>query len=112
MGVTLGVVVAACAVAGRTRAGRIVEVAVAGGAVVLCACVCSLAGGLVAHLGMKNGWAVLPESIVRQVGHVYRVGFSYGLECGAVFGGVAGAVLAGAHMLWRRGLGHDNENET
>jgi len=102
LGLTLGALVAACAVVGGRRVAKLRDLAVAGIGVLICMCLCSLISAGGAYLLVRFGWASLPESVGRQVGGVYRVAFSYGLDVGAIGGGFIAALIWGSFIFKRR----------
>ncbi len=102
LGLALGALVAACAVVGERRVAKARHLAIAGIGVLASMCASSLLAGGVADLLVRFGWASLPESVGRQLGGVYSVAFSYGLDAGAIGGGVIAALILGGWILKRR----------
>jgi len=103
LGLVIATLVAAAAVVGRRRVPGCREMIAPGLAVLMCALLGSALGGLLAYAASRLGWVSFQPAIGRQVGHVYRVWCSYGVECGAATGSLGGALAAAVYVFRQRG---------
>jgi len=104
-GLLLGACVAAAAVVGPAKRAEAAAVASRTCLVPAALVVGALVGGAIAYGLARAGAAPLPASVVRQVGHVYRVSACYGLEYGSWVGGLAGTAAAASAILRKRRCG-------